>query len=82
MNLFYLFLQAITLILIGGTLLYLYLREHHIGCYAPFNGKLCYSDVPEVDRYKWFATKTDYNMTAHLAKSEFETPPPVDGMYK
>ncbi|OQR76446.1 hypothetical protein BIW11_07781 [Tropilaelaps mercedesae] len=69
---------AITLLLIGGTLLYLYLREHHLGCYSPINGKVCYSEIPEKDRYKWFGTKTDYNVTVQLAKDEFEKPPAVD----
>ncbi|XP_022706558.1 multiple inositol polyphosphate phosphatase 1-like isoform X3 [Varroa jacobsoni] len=70
-------LSVIKLLLIGGTLLYLYLREHHLGCYTPANGKVCYSEIAEKDRYKWFGTKTDYNVTVQLAKDEFEKPPAV-----
>ncbi|XP_003743800.1 multiple inositol polyphosphate phosphatase 1 [Galendromus occidentalis] len=64
-------LSAITLLLIGGTFIYLYLRERHLGCYDPVNGRVCYSDLPEGDRYKWGGTKTDYNVTIqeHLDES-------------
>lgn len=71
--------QAITLLLIGGTFLYLYFRERHLGCYKPVNGKVCYSEVPEFDRYKWFATKTDYNVTVQEHSDETITPLVVPG---